>query len=603
MNYTKTTQTGETASSTSGTTAAASSTTVKSSPCGCGCHEHAPEPCGCCKLTCFERPKYFCGQLLSDADLTLEETYFREKNKMYHRLLDGYGVVCGLRMRCDPDCCGHILIGEGYAIDCCGNDLVVCESRSFDVLYELRKKKWLVENPREQRYKDDRNGRDHRDCDDERGDRDEDCISRQCFYIGICYTEEPADYTTPYTTQCDPAPGPCQPTRIRECVRFEVYDKLPVRPNPLEEIGKRIECCFRIFREGQFSRGLESIAQRIAEILCNSDDSRRDEEEAYCLFQELREQFLHELRTCPDPYNCDLERDVYRLRPPRRPNSESGPTALEAFTRLLELIQRYVFSCVLAQLAFPCPDPTPCCVLIGSVEVVNGRLKRVINYPRWYLWCFANFFEVLTYQLANEAACGRRNQFQTAAEEEPRKRDKEGCCPGFEVDPCEFLQLFAADKRGFEKAARSSVDTILAAYRSLVDGFAFMSPHGLAPGALQGKTLETAQRVAKAFGVPLEKLEGQNLEQRDVFSALANNAIHRGTEPLVYEESDGKITRVSRVAGASAFAVGNLTAQSLLDALNDLTDRVKKLENPEAPPAGKSKTPKHGGTPPRGETE
>jgi len=114
--------------------------------CGCGCKDHPPQT-GCCKLTCFERPTYFCGQLLSDADLTLEENYFREKNKLYHRTIDGYGVVCGLRMKCDGRCDGHITIGDGYAIDCCGNDLVVCEPKSFDVIGELRKKKWLLETP------------------------------------------------------------------------------------------------------------------------------------------------------------------------------------------------------------------------------------------------------------------------------------------------------------------------------------------------------------------------------------------------------------------------------------------------------------------------
>src|SRR5215469_15284098 len=103
------------------------SSTAVATPCGCGCgcqgHAHAD---GCCKLTCFERPSYFCGQLLSDTDLTLEETYFREKSKLYHRTLDGFGVVCGMRMTCDCHCHGHITIGDGFAIDCCGNDLVIC---------------------------------------------------------------------------------------------------------------------------------------------------------------------------------------------------------------------------------------------------------------------------------------------------------------------------------------------------------------------------------------------------------------------------------------------------------------------------------------------
>src|SRR3984957_20408358 len=174
------TQRRNTVSARTGTPAAtgtSNSTPAVSTPCGCGCHDHAVESCGCCKLTCFERPQYFCGQLLSDADLTLEETYFREKNKLYHRTLDGFGVVCGLRMRCDGNCKGKITIGDGYAIDCCGNDLVVCEPGSFDVIGELRKKKWLIEMPQEP-------------CrEDREREYERDCITKQCFYIGMCYDE------------------------------------------------------------------------------------------------------------------------------------------------------------------------------------------------------------------------------------------------------------------------------------------------------------------------------------------------------------------------------------------------------------------------------
>jgi len=117
------------------------------SGCACSCHDPLPKGEGCCELVCFERPKYFCGHLLTDADLTAEQTYLREKNKLYHRTLDGYGVVCGLRLTCDRDCKGHIRVGDGYAIDDCGNDLVVCKPQTFDVMGELRKRKWLVEPP------------------------------------------------------------------------------------------------------------------------------------------------------------------------------------------------------------------------------------------------------------------------------------------------------------------------------------------------------------------------------------------------------------------------------------------------------------------------
>src|SRR5690242_11817476 len=75
MRQARFTRTGKTPNANPGSPAAAGSPDRKtdgSSQCGCGCHRQTTANCGCCKLACFERPKYFCGQLLSDADLTLQ---------------------------------------------------------------------------------------------------------------------------------------------------------------------------------------------------------------------------------------------------------------------------------------------------------------------------------------------------------------------------------------------------------------------------------------------------------------------------------------------------------------------------------------------------
>jgi hypothetical protein len=587
------TRSGKIASASTGTPAAtgtSNSTPAASAPCGCGCHDHAVTVCGCCKLTCFERPKYFCGQLLSDADLTLQETYFREKNKLYHRTMDGYGVVCGLRMTCDAQCKGHIIIGDGYAIDACGNDLVVCDPRSFNVIGELRKKNCLVEMPVDRA----RRGQSINDLRRPGGDDadDDNCISKQCFYIGICYAEEPVDFATPYTTECNPAPGPCQPTRIREDVRFEIYNSMPVRPNPLDEVGKRIGSCFRIFREGQFSRSLASMTERILEVLrcdqqTNPQNKESDNNDVSRLFRELQAQFLHELRTCPDHYNCDLEREVYRVPPPNRTGDKQdrGVAPLEAFTKLFELIQKYVFSCVLAQLAFSCPEPPDArCVLIGSVEIENGCLTRVINYPRWYLWCFANFFQVLLYTMANDGACGKDATTQNArAGKDDQKAAKNGCCPAYEIDVCQFLNLFSADHRAFEKAARTSVDAIQAAYSALVAGFNFTRPGGIAPGVLSNLNRDTAVRLTKMLGLEFEPSTSQDTERRDVFAALADNAIRFRSETLVYDTDDSgnTVSQVNGVIGAPAYAVGPFTHSMFTDLLERVTIAEARLSDCE----------------------
>jgi hypothetical protein len=107
--------------------------------CGCepGCDSR------CCELECLVRPNFFCGQLLTDADLAAMVDWTRKRLSLA-RYRDGWGIACGLDLSCsDPGgstaCCDDaksgpaVYLGSGYAIDCCGNDLVVCEPMRVDL--------------------------------------------------------------------------------------------------------------------------------------------------------------------------------------------------------------------------------------------------------------------------------------------------------------------------------------------------------------------------------------------------------------------------------------------------------------------------------------
>src|SRR4051812_39955739 len=199
--------------------------------CGCGCGGESHPAATCCDTECFERPRYFCGHLLTDADLSLEQRYVIGKNKLYHRTLHGQGIVCGLRLTCDAACNGNVVVGEGFAIDDCGNDLIVCDSTPFDVMAALRDKGLLYASAQ----------RDN--CDPPEASSD--CELKDCFYVVACYDEEAEDFTTPLTPACGPSPKQCEPTRIRERVRFDVLDSLPKSFDPLADLEHRIEHCFK----------------------------------------------------------------------------------------------------------------------------------------------------------------------------------------------------------------------------------------------------------------------------------------------------------------------------------------------------------------------
>ncbi len=100
----------------------------------------AANPC-CCPtctvLQCLDRTRYFAGQLLTEADLNNDQSYWLAKSRLHNRYLHGWGVVCGLQVVCGP-CDGWVTVKTGYALDPCGNDIVVCAEQPFNVLKAIQ---------------------------------------------------------------------------------------------------------------------------------------------------------------------------------------------------------------------------------------------------------------------------------------------------------------------------------------------------------------------------------------------------------------------------------------------------------------------------------
>jgi hypothetical protein len=97
-------------------------------------------PCccpACTGLQCLDRTRFFAGQLLSEADLNNEQSYWLAKSRLHNRYLNGWGVVCGMQVVCG-ECDGWVTIHSGYAIDPCGNDIIVCEDQNFNVAQAIQ---------------------------------------------------------------------------------------------------------------------------------------------------------------------------------------------------------------------------------------------------------------------------------------------------------------------------------------------------------------------------------------------------------------------------------------------------------------------------------
>lgn len=108
-----------------------SQTGTQSCMCGCApCEELS------CSLDCLEQPRFFCGQLLSDRDLTALLTWTQEKLRL-GRFRGGWGVVCGLEVLCAGTSRTSVVVKPGYAVSECGDDIIVCEDMHAPALAAL----------------------------------------------------------------------------------------------------------------------------------------------------------------------------------------------------------------------------------------------------------------------------------------------------------------------------------------------------------------------------------------------------------------------------------------------------------------------------------
>jgi hypothetical protein len=93
------------------------------------------DPTGCPPddVGALERVHYFEGMLLGVNDFEQEQTYFRSKLRRHNRLLHGWGVVTGLEVTPVGSGNAQVSVAPGYALDPCGNEVIVEAPATVDV--------------------------------------------------------------------------------------------------------------------------------------------------------------------------------------------------------------------------------------------------------------------------------------------------------------------------------------------------------------------------------------------------------------------------------------------------------------------------------------
>jgi hypothetical protein len=82
----------------------------------------------------LERTRFFPRQLIGPDDLTQDQRYFSDKLRRHNRLLHGWGIVCGARVRHAEGC--KVVVEPGYLLGPHGHEIIIDEEVPVDLCKE-----------------------------------------------------------------------------------------------------------------------------------------------------------------------------------------------------------------------------------------------------------------------------------------------------------------------------------------------------------------------------------------------------------------------------------------------------------------------------------
>ena len=170
------------------------------------------------------RTRFFDGMFLTQADLETEQRFWRLKRRLTNRAL-GDGVVWGLKVGWNSDT-RRLHVTQGYALDCCGNDLVV--ECPVDV---TEAELWSRADPSlKTRFEFDPKTREKLD------------IRPRHACLVLQYTECAEDARLVHRDACVAGTvGACEPSRVRESARLLLVPPPKRRPTPPEKFLAELE--------------------------------------------------------------------------------------------------------------------------------------------------------------------------------------------------------------------------------------------------------------------------------------------------------------------------------------------------------------------------
>jgi hypothetical protein len=331
-------------------------------------------PC-CVGLECVEKPRFFCGQLLTDLDLEATMNYIAAKNRLHNRYLFGAGVVCGLSVRCDPCNQGSIIIDPGYALDCEGDDIIVCAPQPFDVTgyLDCRKKQQAG-------------------CNGTKPLVPKDCETPEVEYcLVISYDEKPTKPVSALIRDNGCRVSRCEPSRTLEVFKLDLIDQataqtLNVRPT----VWSRITACIK--DEG------EKILAFLRELAAAENLTGQAQADALQQIVARLKQAILDFSQRINPVHCDLINELCAIDANFRIAYQSTVfdtthaevvgrvntvTVIQAVRNYFLLYVQLLIDCICNAFLIPCND---CCdpeyVLLACLKVRNGKVINICNTVR-----------------------------------------------------------------------------------------------------------------------------------------------------------------------------------------------------------------------------
>lgn len=549
--------------------------TSKSGGCGCAA---CGTGSGTCAETSFKRPRFFAGQLLTEDDLQAMMDYVVGKNRLHNRYLFGEGVVCGLSVTCHPCGGGQVVVAPGFALDCCGNDLVLPCAETLDtaaLLRDLRKRQLA--------------GYDCGDPCDKEGDR-------RKYGLYLTYKETPADPVAPYASGDPCGQQGCEPTRIQEGYGFELRcDCIPERQAGLYA---RIFACIGDVKIATSAilraERLYTLAMEIKRGAGNpfngtiAGPSPAEVREMRGVAVGLKGWLLNRLEQSNSRTRCDLYQRVKAVHLDAGEDdafAEGGAKAREEADRWLDLVRvllEYFIDCACLALNPPCSPCDDTAVLLACVELDGCDVVDVCNMSRTFVLSPAAMRYWLPVNLIGDAlktlCCNLDLSGLFEVEQKAPRGEHPSVPPQTPGAPAEDFAMGKAPASAFKENAHLALQKIGISAEQAADGVAFSK--SLAGLALRVGQIDTTALRYRAGAVtdelamrarPAVADMARKLDVREAVSAIVREELDSRHEAVVTKLRDHVGTEAKDAVGTLSESVSATVGAQLTD---DLSKKV-----------------------------